>query len=390
MNKRRSSGIGSSGGRSGKGFPGAHAFVDLSDVPNNYTGKAGDFVTVKATEKGLEFTPLPPLVITDTYVVNSQADMLLLAAQTGDIAIRTDISQSFILSGTGDPTILANWYMLLVSPTHAIGGALHTADTLAHLKSKISAPDTLLTSDAGEIAAYTAKGTPIAADLIVIEDSADTNKKKKITIGTLPAAAPAAHAIGGALHTADTIANIQSKVSDGFLLTSAANEFNGLTAKLSSTVDDRLVIEDFSDTNKKKAINISVLPFPIRGTTVDITFSDLSAAALTNSILLYSLPAAGIIIGTRLKAGVIFSGPAITSYFLSLGVAGNTADIMNEYDVKNITVSDTEYAEAMAFQSFNYNASTSILITARSIGANLSAANQGSAKIEVYYIPRLF
>jgi hypothetical protein len=106
--------------------------------------------------------------------------------------------------------------------------------------------------------------------------------------------------------------------------------------------------------------------------------------------LLFTLPSAGIIIGTRLKPEIIFSGPAITSYFLSLGVAGNTADIMTEYDVKNIAISDTEYAEAMAFQSFNYNNTTAILITARSVGANLSAANQGTAKIEVYYIPRLF
>jgi hypothetical protein len=201
---------------------------------------------------------------------------------------------------------------------------------------------------------------------------------------------PTAHPLAQAPHTADTITNLNSLLTDGFLITSKANEFNGLVAKVSTTVNDRLVIEDFADANKKKAINISVLPFPIRGTTVDIAFSDLAIAALTNSILLFTLPSAGIIIGTRLKPEIIFSGPAITSYFLSLGVAGNTADIMTEYDVKNIAISDTEYAEAMAFQSFNYNNTTAILITARSVGANLSAANQGTAKIEVYYIPRLF
>lgn len=39
---------------------------------------------------------------------------------------------------------------------------------------------------AGEINAITAKATPIDADLLLIEDSADTYNKKKITIGDLP------------------------------------------------------------------------------------------------------------------------------------------------------------------------------------------------------------
>lgn len=39
---------------------------------------------------------------------------------------------------------------------------------------------------AGEIAALTEKMTPVTADLLIIEDSADSNKKKKIQAGNLP------------------------------------------------------------------------------------------------------------------------------------------------------------------------------------------------------------
>jgi len=39
---------------------------------------------------------------------------------------------------------------------------------------------------AGEIAALTAKATPVNADLLIIEDSADSNNKKKVEIGNLP------------------------------------------------------------------------------------------------------------------------------------------------------------------------------------------------------------
>ena len=39
---------------------------------------------------------------------------------------------------------------------------------------------------AGEIDAITEKTTPISGDLIIIEDSADSNNKKKVQVGNLP------------------------------------------------------------------------------------------------------------------------------------------------------------------------------------------------------------
>jgi hypothetical protein len=55
---------------------------------------------------------LPALAITDTFVVGSQAAMLALTAQTGDVAVRTDLTKTYILAGT-DPTVLGNWVELL-------------------------------------------------------------------------------------------------------------------------------------------------------------------------------------------------------------------------------------------------------------------------------------
>lgn len=46
---------------------------------------------------------------------------------------------------------------------------------------------------AAEISAITAKATPTTSDFLLIEDAADANNKKRITVGDLPAAAPAAH-----------------------------------------------------------------------------------------------------------------------------------------------------------------------------------------------------
>jgi hypothetical protein len=58
---------------------------------------------------------LPPISITDTFVVANQAAMLALTVETGDVAVRTDLNKSFILRGT-DPTLLSDWQELLTPP----------------------------------------------------------------------------------------------------------------------------------------------------------------------------------------------------------------------------------------------------------------------------------
>ena len=61
---------------------------------------------------------LPALAISETFVVNSQSAMLALSAQTGDVAVRTDVNKSFILTATPAST-LGNWQELL-TPTDSV------------------------------------------------------------------------------------------------------------------------------------------------------------------------------------------------------------------------------------------------------------------------------
>ena len=61
---------------------------------------------------------LPALAISETSVVVSQAAMLALTAQVGDVAVRTDVNKSFILTAAPAST-LANWQELL-TPTDAV------------------------------------------------------------------------------------------------------------------------------------------------------------------------------------------------------------------------------------------------------------------------------
>lgn len=62
---------------------------------------------------------LPPISITEVFVVNGEAEMLALTAQIGDIAIRTDLTKSFILKES-PASILANWQELLSPSAGAV------------------------------------------------------------------------------------------------------------------------------------------------------------------------------------------------------------------------------------------------------------------------------
>ena len=68
-----------------------------------------DGLTVASTAQ-INATPaqLPTAAISDTFVAASQAAMLALVAETGDLCIRTDLNQTFILRGASSST-LADW-----------------------------------------------------------------------------------------------------------------------------------------------------------------------------------------------------------------------------------------------------------------------------------------
>ncbi len=111
----------------------------------------------------------------------------------------------------------------------------------------------------GEIYAFTIKNTPLTTDLIMIEDIEDTYKKKKITIGSLP-------------ETIDSTA----------IHKSTGSEISIISEKLSPISDDVLLIEDSADINNKKSIKIGNLPLlkilPL--TPVEITSSSATVSGV--------------------------------------------------------------------------------------------------------------
>ena len=91
-----------------------------------------------------------------------------------------------------------------------------------------------------EISAITAKATPTASDILLIEDAADSNNKKKITIGDLPATSDA-----NAVHV------------------NAANEITAITEKTSVDNQDEFILEDSGASYVKKSITRKNIVKPI-------------------------------------------------------------------------------------------------------------------------------
>lgn len=66
---------------------------------------------------------LPALAITDTFTVASQAAMLALIAQRGDLAVRSDFAPAhvYVLAADG-PTVLANWTQISFGAIQTVNG----------------------------------------------------------------------------------------------------------------------------------------------------------------------------------------------------------------------------------------------------------------------------
>lgn len=86
-------------------------------VPNTARGTPLGVATLDGAGR-IPNAQVPPLAITDTYPVTSQAAMLALDAQRGDVAVRTDGAGTFILRAEPAAT-LANWE-LMRAPTDAV------------------------------------------------------------------------------------------------------------------------------------------------------------------------------------------------------------------------------------------------------------------------------
>lgn len=89
--------------------------TDAGSAASKDVGAGAGNVPILGEDGKLDASIIPAVAISSTSVVASQAEMLALQAQEGDVAVRTDVNESYILKGN-DPTVLENW-VKLATPT---------------------------------------------------------------------------------------------------------------------------------------------------------------------------------------------------------------------------------------------------------------------------------
>jgi hypothetical protein len=97
---------------------------NVQQIPMSEKGANNGVATLDSTGK-IPTTQIPSTILTNTFVVASEAAMLALSATKGDIAVRTDIETTFILQGT-DPTVLGDWVEFLFADPAMTGAMCFT------------------------------------------------------------------------------------------------------------------------------------------------------------------------------------------------------------------------------------------------------------------------
>lgn len=112
------------------------------------TAMAGNKTFSFAEITGLIATAqLPPIAITNTYPVATQAAMLALTAERGDVAIRSDTGKTYILS-TDSPGTLADW--LEMTTTGAVSSVAGRVGAVVLTKTDVGLANVDNTTDAAK------------------------------------------------------------------------------------------------------------------------------------------------------------------------------------------------------------------------------------------------
>jgi hypothetical protein len=112
----------------------------------------------------------------------------------------------------------------------------------------------------------------------------------------------------------------------------------------------------------------------------NIAYSAFSAAALTDQIALFTLPACGIVEDVLIKHSAAFGGGAVSACTISVGISGSPAALASAFNVFQAPGSSV-YQVSNDLLGGDRVSTTQIYATATSVGANLSALTTGAVDI---------
>lgn len=317
----------------------ARAAADALRIPLTQKGAANGVAPLDANTK-VPANLLPALAITESSIVGSQAAMLALTAQTGDLAIRTDENKTYILAGD-NPAVLSDWLQLLFP---AVG-------TVTSVNTRTGAV-TGLAEQSDLSAEATARGAADSAHVAAIDPHGDRAYTDAQLVG-----ATATEFITDTIGVALTAgARISITVND------PANTFtiavSGLTSSdlsdFATAVDERA--RDALGTALTAGSNIAITPNDA-GDTITIAVSGLSSSSISDFT-----EAVQDVVG-----GFVVAGDGVT---VTYSDAGNTLTIAVDSSVVRLTA-----AQALTNKTLN---STNAIAAAAVNSGTVATARLGS------------
>jgi hypothetical protein len=144
-------------------------------------GAASGIVPLDGSSK-ISSIYLPAIAISDTFVVASQAAQVALTAETGDIAVRTDLNKSYILK-VNDPTVFANWQELL-TPTDAVLSVNGQVGAVSLTTTNISEGTNLYYTDLRAQASITGAASTVVTSNLTVSRALSSDSSGKIAVAT--------------------------------------------------------------------------------------------------------------------------------------------------------------------------------------------------------------
>jgi hypothetical protein len=207
--------------------------TDPDAIHDNVSGEISA-VTLKASPTGSDLVLIEDAAASNAKKRVTLTSIVALASSTDAAAIHDNVAGE-IVAVTAKTTPASADVILLEDSAAADAKKRMTLGNLL-ANALVDDADAIHDNVSGEIAAVTAKTTPASGDLMLIEDSAATNAKKRMTLGNL---------LSSSLVTDATA--IHDNVS---------GEISAVTLKATPANNDLILIEDSAASNAKKRVTV--------------------------------------------------------------------------------------------------------------------------------------